>query len=226
MELLDLLGSDVLREMAYTQKKAERVITSLERPINDNLLKLWTSPRQQHHKAWIEDLVELIDEVSEIVLRPTNARPPHVFYYKLLFFEPFGGGSAVSNILRRLRRLHRHGCPIQVDATQRNWFSVCKPSTVISQPSVRRKPWESIKYAPSWTSTNPCPRTPEHLSLRPPSIGHSARSIQGVFRVGWRTRFWTCRSNFAGFVTGCCLYASADIGHRLEPRGPPAPPRA
>jgi hypothetical protein len=117
MELLDLLGSDVLREMAYTQKKAERVITSLERPINDNLLKLWTSPRQQHHRPWIEDLVELIDEVSEIVLRPTNVRPPHVFYYKLLFFEPFGGGSAVPNILRRLRRLHRHGCPIQVDAT-------------------------------------------------------------------------------------------------------------
>jgi hypothetical protein len=117
MELLDLLGSDVLREMAYTQKKAERVITSLERPINDNLLKLWTSPRHQHHMPWIEDLVELIDEVSEIVLRPTNARPPHIFYYKLLFFEPFGGGSAVSNILRRLRRLHRHGCPIQVDAT-------------------------------------------------------------------------------------------------------------
>jgi hypothetical protein len=117
MQLLNLLDSDVLREMAYTQKKAERVITSLERPINDNLLKLWTSSEYQRHKPWIEDLVDSIDEVSEIVLRPTNARPPHIFYYKLLFFEPFGGGSAVPNILRRLRRLHRHGCPIQVDAT-------------------------------------------------------------------------------------------------------------
>jgi hypothetical protein len=117
MQLLNLLGSDVLREMAYTQKKAERVITGLERPINDNILKLWTTARHQHHGPWIEDLVDLIDEVSEIVLRPTNARPPHIFYYKLLFFEPFGGGSAVPNILRRLRRLHRHGCPIQVDAT-------------------------------------------------------------------------------------------------------------
>jgi hypothetical protein len=117
MQLMNLLDSDVLREMAFTQKKAERVITTLERPINDNLLRLWASPQHPHHRTWIEDLVDLIDEISEIVLRPNNARPPHIFYYKLLFFEPFGGGSAVSNILRRLRRLHRHGCPIQIDAT-------------------------------------------------------------------------------------------------------------
>ena len=31
-----------LLEMAYTQKKAERVITGLEKPVNDHLLKLWT----------------------------------------------------------------------------------------------------------------------------------------------------------------------------------------
>jgi hypothetical protein len=117
MELIDMLGSDVLREMAYTQKKAERVITSLERPINDNLLRLWTSVEAQDHKSCIDEIVDLIDEVSEIVRRPTNKRPSHLFYYKLLFFEPFGGGSAVSNTLRRLRRLHRQGYPIQVDAS-------------------------------------------------------------------------------------------------------------
>ncbi len=117
MQLVSLLDSDVLREMAFTQKKAERVITSLERPINDNLLRLWASPQDPLRRTWVEDLVELIDEVSEIVLRPTNARPPHIFYYKLLFFEPFGGGSAVPNMLRRLRRLYRNGCPIQIDAT-------------------------------------------------------------------------------------------------------------
>ncbi len=117
MQLLNMLDSDGLREMAFTQKKAERVITTLERPINDNLLRLWASPQHPHHVKWVDELVELIDEVSEIVLRPNNARPSHIFYYKLLFFEPFGGGSAVPNILRRLRRLHRHGCPIQIDAT-------------------------------------------------------------------------------------------------------------
>jgi len=117
MELRDLLDSDVLLEMAYTQKKAERVITGLEKPINDTLLKLWTNPRSEHRDFWIEDLVNWIDEISEIVLRPANTRPPHVFYYKLLFFEPFGGGAEIPNLLRRLRRLHRQGFPSRVDVT-------------------------------------------------------------------------------------------------------------
>src|ERR1700761_845440 len=89
MQMLSILGSDALREMAYTQKKAERVITSLERPINDNLLRLWACVRSQDRSNCIEEMVDLIDEISEIVLRPTNKRPSHLFYYKLLFFEPF-----------------------------------------------------------------------------------------------------------------------------------------
>jgi hypothetical protein len=115
MQLHDLLDSSVLLEMAYTQKKAERVITGLERPINDHLLKLWTISDSCARDNWIDSLVNWIDEIGEIVLRPTNARPPHIFYYKLLFFEPFGGGSGIPNLLRRLRRLHRDGFPAQVD---------------------------------------------------------------------------------------------------------------
>lgn len=115
MQLHDLLDSGVLLEMAYTQKKAERVITGLERPINDHLLKLWTISDSFDRENWIDSLVNWIDEISEIVLRPTNARPPHIFYYKLLFFEPFGGGCGISNMLRRLRRLHREGFPVQID---------------------------------------------------------------------------------------------------------------
>jgi hypothetical protein len=115
MQLHDLIDSDLLLEMAYTQKKAERVITGLEKSINDNLLKLWTIPDSFDRRVWINELVNWIDEIGEIVLRPNNSRPPHVFYYKLLFFEPFGGGSGIPNILRRLRRLHREGFPAQVD---------------------------------------------------------------------------------------------------------------
>jgi hypothetical protein len=115
MQLHDLLDSGVLLEMAYTQKKAERVITGLERPINDHLLKLWTISDSLARDNWIDSLVNWIDEISEIVLRPTNARPPHIFYYKLLFFEPFGGGSGIPNLLRRLRRLHRDGFPVQTE---------------------------------------------------------------------------------------------------------------
>jgi hypothetical protein len=115
MELHDLVASDVLPEMAYTQKKAERVLTTLEKPINDHLLKLWTMPNAADRETWISDLVNWIDEIAEIVLRPANTKPPHIFYYRLLFFEPFGGGAEIPNILRRLRRLHRYGFPVQVD---------------------------------------------------------------------------------------------------------------
>ncbi len=115
MQLHDLLDSGVLLEMAYTQKKAERVITGLERPINDHLLKLWTIPNAFDRHVWVDNLVNWIDEIGEIVLRPANVRPPHIFYYKLLFFEPFGGGSGLPNMLRRLRRLRREGFSAQVN---------------------------------------------------------------------------------------------------------------
>lgn len=115
MQQHDLLDSGALLEMAYTQKKAERVITGLEKPINDHLLKLWTVSDPLQREVWVDSLVNWIDEIGEIVLRPTNARPPHIFYYKLLFFEPFGGGSGLPNLLRRLRRLHREGFPVPID---------------------------------------------------------------------------------------------------------------
>jgi hypothetical protein len=116
-QLRELLTSDVLLEMAYTQKKAERVIAGLEKSLNDHLLKLWTIPDSLDRSIWIEDLVDWIGEIAEIVLRPRNARPSHIFYYRLLFFEPFGGGVEIPNILRRLHRLHRQGYPVQSDIT-------------------------------------------------------------------------------------------------------------
>ena len=115
MELRELLASDLLLEVAYTQKKAERIITGLEKPFNDTLLKLWIDPGSMHREIWLEDVFNWIDEISEIVLRPTYTRPRQIFYYKLLFFEPFGGGAAVPNILRRLRRLQRLGFPPKGD---------------------------------------------------------------------------------------------------------------
>jgi hypothetical protein len=116
MRLHELLDSGVLLEMAYTQKKAERVITGLEKPINDHLLKRWTIPNSFDQRGWADSLVNWIDEIGEIVLRPANVRPPHIFYYKLLFFEPFGGGSGLPNMLRRLRRLRREGFSVQINS--------------------------------------------------------------------------------------------------------------
>jgi hypothetical protein len=114
MRLHELLDSSASLEMAYTQKKAERVITALEKPINDHLLKLWTNSDSVECEIWMGNLVNWIDEIGEIVFRPNNARPSHIFYYKLLFFEPFGGGSGISNVLRRLRRLHRDGFLVEM----------------------------------------------------------------------------------------------------------------
>ena len=148
MQLHDLLASEVLPEMAYTQKKAERILTLLEKPINDSLLKLWTVPNSSDREIWIGELVNWIDEIAEIVLRPANTRPPHIFYYRLLFFEPFGGGAEITNILRRLRRLHRLGFPVQVDvrpddllkrlrAFHRDLSSICS-SKIMHEDQIRR----------------------------------------------------------------------------------------
>jgi hypothetical protein len=124
MRLRDLFDSGVLLEMAYTQKKAERVIIGLERPINDHLLKLWTTSDSSDSEIWIGNLINWIDEIGEIGFRPNNARPPHTFYYKILFFEPFGGGSGIPNIIRRLRRLYRAGFPVEIDI---------EPNTLLSR---------------------------------------------------------------------------------------------
>jgi hypothetical protein len=134
-QLDDLLSSGVLLEMAYTQKKAERVITGLEKPINDHLLKLWTISDVCDHGPWIDNLVNWIDEIGEIVLRPHGTRPPHIFYYKLLFFEPFGGGAGIPNLLRRLRRLHREGVPVRI---------VTEPDDLLSRLQVFHRDLSSL----------------------------------------------------------------------------------
>jgi hypothetical protein len=83
MELHDRVASDVLPEMAYTQKKkAERILTALERPMNDHLLRLWTSANSSARETWIGDLINWIDEIAEIVLRPAN--PPAAYLWFLL----------------------------------------------------------------------------------------------------------------------------------------------
>ncbi len=109
MRLAEILASSQpLLEMAYFQKKAESVITGLEKPINDHLLKLWTMPDSEHCEHWLKEAENWIDEVSEIILKPDNRRPKAEFYYRILFDEPFGGAE-LPNITSRLRRLQRQG---------------------------------------------------------------------------------------------------------------------
>jgi len=109
MRLHEILAvSEPLLEMVYSQKKADSIITGLEKPINDHLLKLWTMPDSEYRDHWLMELVNWLEEIGEIILKPDNRRPKAEFYYRILFDEPFGGAE-VPNITSRLRRLQRQG---------------------------------------------------------------------------------------------------------------------
>jgi hypothetical protein len=102
--------------MAYTHKKAESVVTGLEKPVNDHLLKLWTMPGSEHRDHWLIELANWIDEIGEIILTPNNRRPTSKFYYRILFDEPFGGAE-LPNTISRLRRLQRQGYTLTTNAS-------------------------------------------------------------------------------------------------------------
>jgi hypothetical protein len=108
MRVHEIFSAEPLPVMSYSRKKAEPVITGLEKPINDHLLKLLVVEDDQHPAHRTEELVEWLDEVAEIRLKPDNKSGPASFYYRILFDEPFGG-TGVVNIARRIRRLERQG---------------------------------------------------------------------------------------------------------------------
>jgi hypothetical protein len=116
MRLDEIVAGSPLLEMAYAQKKAESIITGLEKPINDHLLKLWTMPSSEYAAHWMTELSNWIDEVSEIVLKPKNRRPTANFYYRILFDEPFGGAE-LPNITSRLKRIQRQGYTLTTNAS-------------------------------------------------------------------------------------------------------------
>jgi hypothetical protein len=111
MRIHEILSSEPLLEMSYSRKKAEAVVTGLEKPINDHLLKLLVIGGDQVGH-WTKELLEWLDEVAEIRLKPDNKPGPAFFYYRVLFEEPFGG-TGITNIARRIRRLERQGYTIQ-----------------------------------------------------------------------------------------------------------------
>jgi hypothetical protein len=108
MRVHEILSTEPLPEMSYSRKKAESVITGLEKPINDQLLKLLIVEDDQSPEHWTKELLEWLDEVAEIRLKPDNKAAQASFYYRILFDEPFGG-TGVVNIARRIRRLERQG---------------------------------------------------------------------------------------------------------------------
>jgi hypothetical protein len=114
MRIGEILTRTPLEEMSYSRKKAEAVITGLEKPINDHLLKLLVveSGEQEH---WIAELLEWLDEVAEIRLKPDHRPGSKAFYYRIIFDEPFGGAET-ENVARRGRRIARQGYAVRQDA--------------------------------------------------------------------------------------------------------------
>ena len=108
MRIHEILSTQPLPVTSYSRKKAESVITGLEKPINDHLLKLLVVDNDQNREHLTEELLEWLDEVAEIRFKPDNKSGPASFYYRILFDEPFGG-TGVVNIARRIRRFERQG---------------------------------------------------------------------------------------------------------------------
>jgi hypothetical protein len=113
MRIDDVLAHEPLVEMSYSRRKAEAVITALEKSINDHLLKLMVVETSDY-EHWITELLEWLDEVAEIRLKPNNKPAPAAFYFRVLFDEPFGGAE-MDNITRRVRRMLRQGYTLRHD---------------------------------------------------------------------------------------------------------------
>ena len=116
MLLTEILDKAPLLEMAYTKKKAEIMITGLEKPINDHLLKIWTMPDDANLDHWKMEVTLWLDEIGDIVLKPSNRRPRADFYFRILFDEPFGGAE-VPNVTSRLKRLRLQGSEFTADVS-------------------------------------------------------------------------------------------------------------
>jgi hypothetical protein len=118
MRIGEILTRTPLEEMSYSRKKAEAVITGLEKPVNDHLLKLLVVELGER-EHWIAELLEWLDEIAEIRLKPDHRPGPRSFYYRIMFDEPFGGAET-ENITRRVRRIARQGYAVRRDADLEN----------------------------------------------------------------------------------------------------------
>lgn len=92
-------------DMAYSRRKAEQIVTSLEDPINQHLIKLLAfegGPREH----WRGELDAWLARIARIVWTRTNRPFDAAFYRRVLFDEPFGGVEErnVSGLIDLIRR--------------------------------------------------------------------------------------------------------------------------
>lgn len=89
MEIAELERQAAAR-MAYSRRKAEQIVTGLEDPINQHVLKLLGfdgGPRDH----WVRELDTWLTRIGRMVWTRTNRPFDARFYRRILFDEPFGG---------------------------------------------------------------------------------------------------------------------------------------
>lgn len=100
---LNELPPDVLPEMAYSRKKAEAIITGLEFPLNNHLLRLAAVPSGDGSR-WKNEPIAWLSQIAAIRLKPEAKPGNRQFYFKNLYDEPFGGVE-LENLTSRLQLL-------------------------------------------------------------------------------------------------------------------------
>jgi hypothetical protein len=79
-------------EMSYSQQKAESIITGLEDPLNQHLIKLigfQFAPELRDH--FRQEVRGWLRKIQRLRIKPTNRAGSAEFYFGILFDEPFGG---------------------------------------------------------------------------------------------------------------------------------------
>jgi hypothetical protein len=88
---MTMATQDVL-EMAYPKRYVEHIITGLEDPLNQHLVKLvgfdFTPELREHFRQECETW---LDKIQRLRMKPNNRTGAVKFYYDLLYDYPFGG---------------------------------------------------------------------------------------------------------------------------------------
>ena len=86
------METEELLEMSYPRRYAENIITGLQDPLNQHLIKLvafeFAPELRQHFRQEAETW---LDRIQRLRLKPNNRSGTFKFYYDLLFDYPFGG---------------------------------------------------------------------------------------------------------------------------------------
>jgi hypothetical protein len=100
MRAVDIMPPEPLFEMSFRKKKAEQIVTGLERQINYHLLKLLgfdAAPETRAH--WKVELDEWLSQIAVIKLKPDNKPIPRKLAFEWLYDEPFGGSEEQNTAL-------------------------------------------------------------------------------------------------------------------------------